>query len=83
MYRLFKSQLKNIFLTKSYRIMMFIIWGCIVCVYIMNVKDYYGYELSQMQSYVEISSISSGRYALTRIIAIVFPFASKIGRAHV
>ena len=59
MYRLFKSQLKNIFLTKSYKIMMFIIWGCIVCVYIMNVKDYYGYELSQMQSYVEISSISS------------------------
>lgn len=43
MYRLFKSQLKNIFLTKSYKIMMFIIWGCIVCVYIMNVKDYYGY----------------------------------------
>lgn len=78
MYRLFKSQLKNIFLTKSYKIMMFIIWGCIVCVYIMNVKDYYGYELSQMQSYVEISSISSGRYALTRIIAIVFPFVSII-----
>jgi len=44
----------------------------------MNVKDYYGYELSQMQSYVEISSISSGRYALTRIIAIVFPFVSII-----
>lgn len=78
MYELFKSQLRSIITTKSYKFTMLIIFGCIICVYIMNIRDYYGYELSQMQSYVEISSISSGRYTLTRIISVVFPFISII-----